>query len=171
MKIQKVMVLTAVVAVLLGAAGLVSCQANMESAASGPQAPDFTLNDINGKSYNLSAETKGKVVILDFWATWCPPCRMEIPHFQELHEEYAGKGLVVLGVSLDQGGLSAVRPFVEQNGVTYPVLIGDRNVANAYGGIRGIPTTFILDRNGRIVEKYVGYRSKDVFEGVVKKLL
>jgi len=171
MKTRKLFISISVIALFIGAAGLVSCQVRPGSESSGPTAPDFTLNDLDGGSYNFAAETKGKVVILDFWATWCPPCRMEIPHFQELHEEYADKGLVILGVSLDQGGASAVKPFLEDHGVTYPVVMGNRQVANAYGGVRGIPTTFVIDRGGRIVEKFVGYRPKEVFEEQVKKLL
>ena len=166
----KMMVAVSVAAILLGSASLVSCQSR-GGASTGPAAPDFTLQDINGNEYNFASETRGKVVILDFWATWCPPCRMEIPHFQELHEEYAGKGLEVIGVSLDQGGVSVVSSFARDNGVTYTMLMGDRQVANLYGGVRGIPTTFVIDRSGGIVEKYVGYRSKEVFEEAIKKLL
>ena len=136
----------------------------------GTEAPDFKLFDISEKQFKFS-DTKGKVVILDFWATWCPPCRMEVPHFEALYKEYKEKGLVIIGVALDQGGASVVRPFVEHNKVTYPVLIGNAQVVSDYGGIRGIPTTFIIDRQGRITEKIVGYRNKEFFEAIIKELL
>ncbi|MFH1877689.1 MAG: redoxin domain-containing protein [Candidatus Omnitrophota bacterium] len=149
--------------------GLLSCQqSSAVNAAS--MAPKFSLKDMDGKTFDLS-DTKGKVVIVDFWATWCPPCRMEIPHFQSLYEEYKDKGLVVVGVALDRSGLDAVKSFVRENRVTYPVVMGNDDLADAYGGIRGIPTTFVLDREGRIVEKYVGYRDREVFEDAIKPLL
>ncbi|MFH0731672.1 MAG: TlpA disulfide reductase family protein [Candidatus Omnitrophota bacterium] len=134
------------------------------------QAPSFTLTDINGNSFDSSG-LKGKVVILDFWATWCPPCREEIPHFVELDKQYNDKGLAVVGISLDEGGASAVKSFAQENGISYPILIGTQEVQSAYGGIRGIPTTFIIDRNGNIVQKVVGYRDKDFFEEAIKDLL
>jgi cytochrome c biogenesis protein CcmG/thiol:disulfide interchange protein DsbE len=148
----------------------VSCRQQIVSTSQEGLAPDFTLKDLDGKTFRF-ADTKGKVVILDFWATWCPPCRMEIPHFEALYRQYGAKGLVIVGVALDQGGTRDVKPFIEENGVTYPVVIGDQRTAGAYGGIRGIPTTFIIDRKGRIVEKAVGYRDREFFESRVKELL
>ncbi|NQT33107.1 MAG: TlpA family protein disulfide reductase [Candidatus Omnitrophica bacterium] len=155
------------VSLLVTTAGLMSCQGQGPSGSAQAMAPDFTLKDLEGNPFSLS-NVKGKVVILDFWATWCPPCRMEIPHFQALSTEYKDKGLVVIGIALDDGGAAVVGPFAKSNGVTYPILIGNQQVAAAYGGIRGIPTTFIIDRKGRIVEKYVGYRDKEVFESAIK---
>ncbi len=155
---------------LFVSAGLLSCQRQVSSGGSESVAPDFTLNDLEGRPFRF-ADTRGKVVILDFWATWCPPCKRELPHFQELYEEYKDEGLVVIGIALDREGASAVKPFVEAHGFTYPVLIGDKRITATYGGIRGIPTTFVIDRQGRIVEKYVGYRDKQVFESVIRKLL
>ena len=149
---------------------LVACQAQVDSGTARSLAPDFTLRDLNGESFRLS-DMKGKVVILDFWATWCPPCRAELPHFQALHREYAGKGLVIVGISLDSVGAAGVKAFIEANGVRYPILMGDRDVTTSYGGIRSIPTTFVIDREGRIVKKLVGYQSKEVFEGLVRELL
>ena len=133
-------------------------------------APDFQLNDLNGKSIGISA-LRGKVVLLDFWATWCPPCKAEIPHFKELYTAYQGKGLEVVGISLDQGGPEVVRPFLQGNGVSYPVAMGTDQVVRAYGGIRGIPTTFLIDKKGRIAQKYVGYQDKKVFETEIQSLL
>lgn len=152
--------------------GLAACQVSTaaQPAAGASKAPDFSLPDLGGAPFRLS-DTKGKVVILDFFATWCPPCRMEVPHFQALYDQYKDKGLVIVGVALDRGGVADVEPFVRQYKVTYPVVIGDQNVAVMYGGIRGIPTTFIIDRQGNIVEKIVGYRDKAEFEKAIQKLL
>lgn len=137
---------------------------------SGKKAPDFTLTDLEGDRFTFSS-TRGKVVILDFWATWCPPCRMEIPHFQELYEEYGDSGLEIVGVALDKGGASTVGPFAREMGITYPVVMGNTEVASLYGGVRAIPTTFIIDRDGVIVSKAVGYRDKAFFEEIIKELL
>ena len=133
-------------------------------------APDFSLPSLDGKTVRLS-DFHGKVVILDFWATWCPPCRMEIPHFISLYNKYKNKGLEVVGIALDNEGVSAVQPFAQSNGINYALVIGNQKVAQDYGGIRGIPTTFIIDRSGRIVQKYVGYHDEQVFESAVQPLL
>ncbi len=133
-------------------------------------APDFALSGLDGQPVRLS-DFKGKVVILDFWATWCPPCREEIPHFKALYSKYRAQGLEIVGVALDEGGASAVRPFVQSKGITYPIAISDSRVTQAYGGIRGIPTTFVIDREGRIVKKYVGYQNQEILEFAVKPLL
>ena len=158
-------------AVISAAMALAACQQSTAAVSSSMgKAPDFTLPDLDGKPFSLSS-TAGKVVLIDFWATWCPPCRMGVPELQELYDRYKAKGLVIVGVSLDQGGAADVKPFVKQNGVTYPVVVGDQRVANLYGGIRGIPTMFVVDRQGNIVKKYVGYQSKAVLEAAVKELL
>ncbi len=135
-------------------------------------APDFTLPELNGGSITLSAY-KGSVIILDFWATWCPPCREEIPDFVQLYHQYRDQGLVIIGVSLDRDGLSAVRPFAEAQGIDYPVALGygETELMNRYGGINAIPTTFLIDQKGNIAEKFIGYRSRDVFENKIKNLL
>lgn len=133
-------------------------------------APAFTLQNINGENVSLS-DFSGKMVILDFWATWCPPCKEEIPHFIELYEQYKDKGLAVIGIALDQGGVGVVKPFVQKYGIQYPILISDGQAAKAYGGINSIPTTFIIDSDGNIRKKYIGYRGKSVFEADIKELL
>lgn len=133
-------------------------------------APDFTLLDIHGNKKSLS-DFKGKVVILDFWATWCPPCRKEIPHFVELYDDYKERGLEIIGVALDKDGEKVVSLFINENGIDYTVLLGDREVSNLYGGIPYIPTTFIIDREGRIRKKYIGYRDKSVFENDIREIL
>ena len=133
-------------------------------------APEWQLRDLTGRSVKLS-DFKGKVVILDFWATWCPPCRKEIPGFIDLQKKYVDKGLVVVGVSLDEQGAAIVQPFVKQLGMTYPVVIGDGQVVAAYGGIEAIPTTFIIDRQGKVVTGHQGYADPAAFEADIKPLL
>lgn len=133
-------------------------------------APDFSLLDLDGKTVRLS-DFNGQVRIVDFWATWCPPCRKEIPHFQALHEKYGTGGLTVIGVALDETGAEVVRPFVEEQRMTYTSVIGSQDVARQYGGIEAIPTTFVIDKQGKVFRKYVGYRDYETFEADVKTLL
>lgn len=145
---------------------------NEATIASAPPTPSpaWELKGVDGKPVK-SSDFAGKVVILDFWATWCGPCRMEIPGFIELQKQYADKGLVVVGVSLDQDGASVVKSFMDKMGINYPVVLGDETIVNAFGGVEGIPTTFIIDRNGQIVGKHVGYAAKAEFESEIKHLL
>ncbi len=133
-------------------------------------APDFTLKDLSGRNISLS-NFEGKVIILDFWASWCPPCREEIPHFIELYNQYKEKGLEIVGVALDAKGIDVVQPFSEGMGINYTVLIGNRAVTDLYGGIFSIPTTYVIDREGGIRKKYIGYRDKEVFEVDIKELI
>jgi len=135
----------------------------------GKPAPDFALRDLDGKEVKL-ADFKGKVVILDFWATWCPPCVKEIPHFIELYREYKEQDFAMVGISVDRG-IGVVKSFAQQHQVNYPILMADGKVQQAYGGIRSIPTTFVTDKEGRIQRYYVGYRDKAVFEADIKALL
>ncbi len=137
---------------------------------SAKSAPSFTLQDLNGKQVSLS-DFKGKVVILDFWATWCPPCVKEIPHFIELYEQYKDQGFAIVGISVDSGGISVVKSFARKYQVNYPILMTDGRVDKAYGGIPSIPTTFVIDSAGNIRQKYIGYREKAVFEADIKALL
>ncbi|MFC1621477.1 peroxiredoxin family protein [Candidatus Omnitrophota bacterium] len=133
-------------------------------------APDFALSDIDGNETTLT-DFKGNVVILDFWATWCPPCRAEIPHFIELQDEYGDKGLEIIGVSLDWNAERVLGGFAEDNGINYTLLMGNDDVTDLYGGIISIPTTFVIDRDGGIRKRYIGYKEKAVFERDVKELL
>lgn len=133
-------------------------------------APTWELKDINGKVVK-SSDFNGKVVILDFWATWCPPCRKEIPGFIELQKQYEKAGLMVVGISLDEEGPAVVEKFMKSNGINYPVVMGTTETVEAFGGIEGIPTTFIIDRKGNLRGKHVGFVEKRVFESEITPLL
>ncbi|WP_456407797.1 redoxin domain-containing protein [Caldithrix abyssi] len=138
-----------------------------------PEAPAFTLNDLNGNEVSLS-DFKGKVVFVNFWATWCPPCRKEIPAFIELIDQYGDDGFVILGVAVDPRefqNVDKVKPFAKEMGINYPVVYDTKGVSQLYGGIRSIPTTFVINREGKVVGRIVGSRPKDVFEGIIKDLL
>lgn len=140
------------------------------SALAQDKAPNFSLKSSNGSVVEL-AKLKGKVVVLNFWATWCGPCRSEIPGFLDVYKQYKPKGLEIVGVSLDRGGWNEVKPFVEKYKITYPVVVGDGDLADAYGGIEAIPTTFVIDKKGNIVNKHLGYLNKAAFEKMIKGLL
>src|SRR5215471_4494236 len=133
-------------------------------------APGWKLTDLNSRSVSFS-DFRGRVVILDFWATWCVPCRVEIPHFVELQKQYGAKGLAVIGVSLDEQGPDAVKRFVKQFEVNYSIVIGNEKIAEKYGGIVALPTTFVIDRKGRIASQHIGYDDKAVFEKEIQSLL
>lgn len=133
-------------------------------------APDWQLKDLDGKPVKLS-DFKGKVVLLNFWATWCPPCRREIPAFVSLQKQYAAQGLVIIGVSMDQGGPAAVKPFIKKMEINYPVVMGDEKVAAAYGGIQVVPTTFIIDKAGKVAAQHEGDAERETFEADIKPLL
>jgi peroxiredoxin len=138
-------------------------------AGPGQVAPPFTLASLEGKNVSL-ADFKGKVVILDFWATWCPPCKREIPDFITLQSKYESQGLQIVGVAVSDQE-PAVRQFAASMGMNYPVLIGNATISLQYGGIESIPTAFVIDRSGKIRETFVGYRSADTFEAVIAPLL
>ena len=135
-----------------------------------PLAPEWRLKDVAGQNVKLS-DFKGKVVILDFWATWCPPCRAEIPGFVNLQKKYGPQGLVVIGISLDEGDTQVVSDFMRQAGINYRVVLGNAKVAFLYGGIETIPTTFIIDRAGRVVAVCGGKTDPAAFEAEIKPLL
>lgn len=133
-------------------------------------APDFALEDLNGDIVRLS-DYRGKVVFINFWATWCPPCRVEIPYFIEMIDEYGDDGFEILGIDLDPRDFAKVPAFVEQEGINYPVMYDTKGVSNLYGGIQSIPTTFVVNRNGKVVERIVGSRPKNEFVRILKNWL
>lgn len=134
------------------------------------KAPDFTLLNLDGDKVTLS-DYKGKIVFINFWATWCGPCRQEVPAFIELQKEYGDEKLAILGISLDQGDLSVVPAFAEKYGINYEILYATQEVVAMYGGIRSIPTTFIVDRDGYLRDGRVGFPGKDYFITVINTLL
>jgi cytochrome c-type biogenesis protein len=149
----------------LAAAGLVQLQ----NIPSHPAAPDFTLTDTNGAKLSLS-DYKGKVVLLDFWATWCGPCRVEIPWFVEMQQKYRDRGFVVIGVAT-RDSPDAVAKFYQQFHLNYPVALGNDALSAQYGGLIGLPTSFVIGRDGRIYSEHTGTTGKDVFEGEIEQLL
>ena len=132
-------------------------------------APDFTLQDLDGQPLVLS-HYRGKVVLLDFWATWCTPCREEAPHFVAFQEKYREQGLQVLGISMDDDP-QAVRGFYREFKLNYPVAMGTTQVAEAYGGVLGLPITFLVGRDGRIAAKYAGPVPMPALEQRIASLL
>jgi peroxiredoxin len=134
------------------------------------KAPNFLLQTQNGKVIELS-KLKGKVVLVDFWATWCPPCRAEIPDFIEVYNIYKSKGIEIIGIALDEEGWSKVTPYIEEAKINYPIVLGSAEVVQQYGGIEAIPTTFIIDKNGDLAGKQVGFLSKEMLEQKLKSLL
>jgi cytochrome c biogenesis protein CcmG/thiol:disulfide interchange protein DsbE len=134
-----------------------------------PMAPDFTLTSLSGQSIDLK-NYRGKVVLLDFWATWCGPCRIEIPGFEDLERKYGPDGLQIIGVSMDDSP-DPVRQFYQQLNMNYPVVMGSDKVGEMYGGIFGLPTSFLIGRDGRIYAKHVGATDEGVFAREIQELL
>jgi thiol-disulfide isomerase/thioredoxin len=138
----------------------------------GTVAPDFTLSVLagNGKTVQLSS-LRGKPVVVNFWATYCEPCKNEMPSLAELQKKYEPDGLQVLGIVMDDPGEQTILNFAHKLGVNYPVLIGTNKVADTYGGVDGLPTTFYLDRSGKVVDRVLGGVSKENIEESIKKAL
>lgn len=133
-------------------------------------APDFTLKDANGAQVKLS-DYRGKVVLLNFWATWCGPCKIEIPWFMEFEQQYRDKGFAVLGVSMDDDGWNAVKPYISEHKLNYRVVLGNDSVGTLYGGIDSLPTTFVIDRTGKIDAVHVGLVGKNDYLQEIQSLL
>lgn len=158
-------------ALVLALAAVAGCSGKAEEGKDlSGRAPDFTLWSVSGSQVKLS-DYAGDVVVLDFWATWCPPCKEMIPVLSRLHRKLADRGVTVLGVSLDREGAAVLEPFIMEMKIPYPVLMGDDKVKRAFGGIATIPTLFIVDREGRLVRKLVGYHSYGQIRDEVERYL
>ena len=133
-------------------------------------APDFTLERLDGGSMKLS-DLRGKAVLLNFWATWCGPCKIETPWLVELQSQYASQGLQVVGVAMDDSGKDEIAKFAKDMGVNYPVLLGKEAVGDAYGGVPALPETFFIGRDGKIVDRIIGLKGRAEIEDSIKKAL
>lgn len=134
------------------------------------RAPDYVLTTLSGDTVR-SDELLGRVVVVNFWATWCPPCRLEMPSLQKLHERRGGDGVVVLGFSIDAGGEAVVREFLRERAITYPVGMATAEHRRAFGGIPGVPTTLLIDREGVVRHRVVGYFAAPAMNAAVARLV
>lgn len=146
-----------------------ACTHKPAPASAGKPAPDFSLVDSSGVPVRLSAY-KGKVVLLDFWATWCGGCKIEIPWYIEFQNKYRDAGLAAIGVSMDADGWTSVKPFLAEHKLNYPVVIGNDALAERFGLIN-MPLTLLIDRNGNIAESHAGVVDKNSFEARIRSLL
>ncbi len=134
------------------------------------KAPDFQAKDIFGNQTISLSNYRGKAILLNFWATWCPPCIAEIPDLTQLYDKYKEK-LLIIGVSLDRESTEVIRDFYKRFKMNYPVIMGTPEIVKSYGGISAIPTSFLINKKGEIVQKIVGYRSKDQYESYLLPLI
>ncbi len=188
---KKVLLIIATVLVLIGATYFADRATRVKATSSvkntgqdnakiiGQPAPEVTLKDLDGKEATL-AQYKGKVVLVNFWATWCEPCFVEIPWLIEIQQKYADKGFTILGVDVDDEGKAAVVPFIAKerfnvNGqklpMNYPILLGDDAVADKFGGLLGYPTSFLISRDGKIVKKVQGLISYEELTKAIESQL
>jgi len=133
-------------------------------------APQFELKTLDGRVVKLS-DFRGKALVLNFWATWCAPCRVETPWLEELYGQYRERGLEIVGISMDDGGTHPVEEFAREMNVNYTVLRGNNSVSDSYGGLRFLPQTFFIDRDGNIQRQNMGLKSKSDLENDIKRLL
>ena len=143
----------------------------VQTASGASQMPSFVLTDaVSGDDVN-SKQFEGKILLITFFATWCPPCMQEIPDLIDLHDKYASKGFSVLGLSMDQGGRGIVKKLVEKRSINYPILMADEATANDFGGVVGIPTSFLVNKKGRLVKKYPGYVPHAILERDIQSVM
>jgi cytochrome c biogenesis protein CcmG/thiol:disulfide interchange protein DsbE len=143
---------------------------NVKPQAKRNPVPDFTLRGADGAQVSLAAY-KGKVVLVNFWATWCGPCKIEIPWFEEFQRTYKDRGFTVVGLSMDEDGWDAVKPYVERRKINYPVVLATERIRQMYGGVENLPTTFIVDKQGRIAATHIGLVNKTTYQKAIEELL
>jgi len=136
----------------------------------GQPAPDFSLASLDGKTLKLS-DYRGKAVLLNFWATWCEPCKIEMPWFVDLQKKYGAQGLQVLGVAMDDATPKEISEFAQKMGVNYPILVGKEEVGTQYGGVQYLPSTFYIGRDGKIIDRVFGLVSRSEIEANIQKAL
>jgi peroxiredoxin len=157
---------------VIALAGAFYYQQRQGAGRTGFPAPDFSLRDLAGRTHRLS-DFRGKVVFLNLWATWCPPCRMEMPSMERLHQRLRGKDFVLLAVSEDESGATAVQPFVQEMGLTFPILLDTEGTVPPRYGVTGYPETFLIDRDGRVVHHTIGpedWDSEAIYQFLVQLL-
>jgi thiol-disulfide isomerase/thioredoxin len=174
-----------VILLAAAAAGLAGCKAGSSQAAGLrtekplPNEPEVTFKDLQGKDVSL-ASLKGKVVLVNFWATWCEPCQVEIPWMIGFQKKYADKGFTLLGVAMDEEGKSVVEPYVQKTQfdveghpmtMNYPIVLGDDDLAAKFGGLLGLPTTYVISRDGKIAKRYIGLASEGDLDKMIQSLL
>ena len=136
----------------------------------GKAAPEFSLESLQGNTIHLS-DYRGKAVLLNFWATWCQPCKIEMPWFEEMQKQYGPQGLQVVGIAMDDASKEDITKFAKQMGVNYPILLGKEAVGDAYGGVQFLPSTFFIDRDGKITDRIFGLKSRSEIEDSIKQAL
>jgi thiol-disulfide isomerase/thioredoxin len=186
---KKILIIVGTIAVLIGLTiyadratrvhGKTGMSVDAGGTVSGKPEPDLKLKDLDGKEVSLG-DLKGKVVFVNFWATWCDPCRIEIPWLIDMQNKYASRGFTVVGVAMDDEGKSAVAPFVakerfdvngQQLPMSYPIWLGTDQAADSFGGILGYPTSFLISRDGKQVQKFQGLKSQDELEQAIESQL
>jgi len=165
-----VLVAIGTLALLYGCAGPTSVKAAVKPEKDRKPAPSFNLTDATGKAVKMG-DFKGKVVLLNFWATWCGPCKVEIPWFIEFQQTYKDRDFVVLGVSFDDDGWKSVKPYIEEKKINYRIMIGDELTAQRYGGLESLPTTYMVDKAGRVASIHIGLISKGDYKNEIETLL
>ena len=150
--------------------GLVSSVSYCKKPVTGSDLPQVQLKDLNGGNVDL-AQFKGKPVIINFWATWCGPCRFEIPMLNELHRKYSSKGLVIVGISTDEEGAAIVKPFMRDLPIEYASFLKGSDTEEKFGGVWALPTTIFYDKNGKQVEKILGVQPREFFEQKIQQML
>lgn len=150
-------------------AGLVAAGSSRAGEHRPRQAPSFTVRTLDGKTFRMP-DGRGSPVVIDFWATWCGPCRASMPHLDRIQQRHANDGLVVIGLSVDDEGPATVKKFAERHGIRFRLAMAEEKLLDQYGPIRSIPTTFFINRKGEVVRRTVGYLDEETLEAYVKEL-